>query len=215
MKDKILAALRLKWADKRQSEKTLSAVADALALTVTDEAGIDAAVEGIGPLLTMFQSEMGVAVTNALKEKPKPAEPPTPPTPPTPPIEPAQPGTPDNTEPPWAKKLFEQNQKLSEELSNLRQGKTTETRQQQLTAALKDAGSFKDLALKDFARIPFKDDDDFKVWLDEKVADSKNFVQAKADNALGIMGVPLPAQGPNGLAPASKEEVANVTKLFN
>ena len=214
MKDKIFAALKTKYADKRLSDKTLNAVADMLALTVTEEAGIDAAVTGVEPLVSTFQAETGVAVTKALtkaktdakSDDTKNEDDKTPP--------------PINTQPPtdevpaWAKTLIEQNKTLSDEITAIKSGKATESRQSQLTTALKDAGSFKDVTLKDFARINFKDDEDFAAYLAEKTADAKGFVQTQANTKLGAMGIPVAGQNVDSNAPASKEEVANVTKLF-
>jgi len=57
MKQKILTALKTKYANKGFGEKALDGVADFLSKTVTKEEDIEAAVSGIESMLTSFQSE--------------------------------------------------------------------------------------------------------------------------------------------------------------
>lgn len=57
MKQKILTALKTKYANKGFGEKALDGVADFLSKTVTKEEDVEAAVSGIESMLTSLQSE--------------------------------------------------------------------------------------------------------------------------------------------------------------
>lgn len=56
MKEKILLALRTKYAAFGLGDKVLDGVAESLSKTVTEESGIETAVSGVEPLLKSFQS---------------------------------------------------------------------------------------------------------------------------------------------------------------
>lgn len=57
MKQKILVALKTKYAKFGFSQKALDGVAENLEKTITDESKIDEAVNGLEPLFAVFQSE--------------------------------------------------------------------------------------------------------------------------------------------------------------
>ena len=56
MKEKILLALKTKYAALGLGDKVLDGVAESLSRTVSDEAGVETAVDGVEPLLKSFQS---------------------------------------------------------------------------------------------------------------------------------------------------------------
>ena len=56
MKEKILLALRTKYAAFGLGDKVLDGVAESLSKTVTEESGVETAVSGVEPLLKSFQS---------------------------------------------------------------------------------------------------------------------------------------------------------------
>lgn len=56
MKEKILLALKTKYAALGLSEAVLDGIAESLSKTVTDEAGVETAVNGVEPILKSFQS---------------------------------------------------------------------------------------------------------------------------------------------------------------
>lgn len=89
VKEKITAALKTKYKAFGFGEKTLEQVAEYLGQTVTDDNGIEPAVNGAELILKAFQSDIDKRVTDAVvkakAELPKPPEPPKPPTPPEPP----------------------------------------------------------------------------------------------------------------------------------
>lgn len=57
MKQKILDALKTKYSNKGFSKEALNGVASYLEKTVTDESQIDNVVDGVEPLLSVFQSD--------------------------------------------------------------------------------------------------------------------------------------------------------------
>lgn len=69
MKQKILAALKNKYANLGFGQKALDGVADYLEKTVTEESQIETAISGVEPLLKVFQAEADRSRTelNALK----------------------------------------------------------------------------------------------------------------------------------------------------
>lgn len=71
MKQKILAALKNKYANLGFGQKALDGVADYLEKTVTEESQIETAISGVEPLLKVFQSEADRSRTelNALKSE--------------------------------------------------------------------------------------------------------------------------------------------------
>ena len=80
-------------------------------------------------------------------------------------------GKADDT-PDWAKQLIEQNQQFRQELDAMKQEKTTNNRQSRLAEVLKDAPeAVRTRYEKDFARMTFKDDEEFGGWLDELTPD--------------------------------------------
>lgn len=74
--------------------------------------------------------------------------------------------------PAWAQALIEQNKQLNERLDTMQKEKTANSRQSQLATILKDApATVRTRYEKDFARMTFKDDEEFKGWLDELTPD--------------------------------------------
>lgn len=203
MKEKILAALRLKYKPYGYSAKALEAVADHLEGTVKEEGDIETAVNGVDGLLKTFQSEVARLAGEKKKEgeqqqqqeQQKPEE-----------------TKPDDT-PAWAKALIDSNKTLLDEVNTLKQGKTIESRKSQLETALKDAPqAYKDTVLKAFGRMSFADDADFETYLTETKTDTASAIQASADLGLNAMGQPRKAAGGNDTKTASKEELDTLMK---
>lgn len=74
--------------------------------------------------------------------------------------------------PEWARTLMEQNKALNARLDAMQQEKTASSRQSKLSEVLKDApATVRSRYEKDFARMTFKDDDEFDGWLTELTPD--------------------------------------------
>lgn len=214
MKDKLLAAIRLMYKNMGYSDKAIDAVATYLETTVTEEAQVDASVKNVEGMLKAFQSEIDgrvqTAVAKAKAPAPDPAKPegdpkPADPTPPTPPAD----------APEWAKGLISGFNTLQSELKAIKEGKSADTRKSQLETALKDvADTFKAPALKAFARMSFKDDEEFGTYLEEIKTDSAAFVQNEANQGLGRSGRPIQAAGGGSTKAISKEEADAIVKRF-
>jgi hypothetical protein len=102
VKEKILTSLKTKYKAFGFGEKTLEQVAEYLGQTVTDDNGIEPAVNGAEIILKAFQSDIDKRVTEAVAKAK--AEPPKPPEPPKP--TPPEPPKPDDV-PAWAKGILD------------------------------------------------------------------------------------------------------------
>jgi len=115
MINKIKQELKTKYATLGLGEKAFDGVAEFLVKTVTEDAQIDAAIDGMGGLLTVFQSEADRRVTTLQQEKTelenklKTVQPVVTP--------PKTEGTPDPTEPAYVKEMREQNKAILDRLA--------------------------------------------------------------------------------------------------
>lgn len=83
-----------------------------------------------------------------------------------------QPSEQSEQTPAWAQALLEQNKALNARLDAMQQEKTATTRQSKLAEVLKNAPeTVRSRYEKDFARMSFKDDDEFDGWLTELTPD--------------------------------------------
>lgn len=69
MKEKILAALKTKFANLGFGDKAFTGVAEFLSTTVTEETQIETAIAGVEPLLKAFQGDTDSRVTSALAKQ--------------------------------------------------------------------------------------------------------------------------------------------------
>lgn len=98
--------------------------------------------------------------------------------------------------PEWAKQLIQQNQQFRQELDAMKQEKTTNSRQSKLAEVLKNAPEkVRTCYERDFARMSFKDDDEFDGWLTELTPDIE---QISADFAAKGGVVSSPKRGTQG-----------------
>lgn len=112
MVNKIKLALKTKFSTLGLGEKAFDGVAEILSKTVTEDAGIEAAVAGMEPMLKVFQIEADRRVTDLQREKLELEEKLKTPTPPiTTPVAPVV-GADDVPEPAWAKVIREQQEAI-------------------------------------------------------------------------------------------------------
>lgn len=79
--------------------------------------------------------------------------------------------------PAWAKALIDSNKALELKLASMEGEKTANTRKSVLNGILKDAPEkIRQRYEKDFARMQFNDEDDFKSWIDEVTPDIQALV---------------------------------------
>lgn len=189
MKKEILDALKAKFVGV--SEAILNRIADKLAKTVTKQEDVATAVEGVTfqQVLESYGDSRATeaqqtAVTNYEKkhglkdgkkvEEPKPTEQPKP-------NEETKPG--EEEMPAWAKALVKSNEQLLGEVAAMKGEKVATSRKASLEAILKDAPEkIRQRYEKDFARMTFKDDEDFTNWIGEITPDVEaitNEYQAK------------------------------------
>lgn len=208
MNEKLLAALIAKYKNFGFSPEAIATVTAYLATSITEESQIETAIGGVEPLLKGFQSEIDKRVTTAVNKAKEPKEEPAKPVDTPPVIPPAD--TPE-----WAKGLIEANKTMLAEINNLKAGKTTETRKQQLETAL--AGSndaFKNTTLKAFGRMQFATDEEFSTYLDEVKTDSETFTQGLADTSLSQNGTPRQPAGGTTAKPTQTQIDATLDAIM-
>jgi hypothetical protein len=215
MKEKIKAALVNKYKNLGFSDKAIEGVLAYLETTVTDEAGIEGAVNGVEGMLKAFQSEVDTRVTAAVN-KPKP---PTPAPAANPTEGPAtqEPVTPPADAPEWMRGFMTTMQAsvqtLATELQTIKAGKSTETRKTQLEEVLKNTpDSFKSTIMKAFDRMKFEKDEEFTSYLEEIKTDSAAFVQDTANSGLSSSRPPIVPSGGNNPQQATADQAAAVLK---
>lgn len=107
------------------------------------------------------------------------------------------------TQSPELKELMAAVKALTTEVSSLKASKTADTRRNKLEALLKDGGAFGKRILKDFAKMNFKDENEFEEYLSEVGEDKEAYDQERANAGLSTAGNP---PGGKGNKPESKEE---------
>ncbi|PLK44399.1 hypothetical protein [Emticicia sp. TH156] len=185
LKGKILQALKTRYKHLGFGEKTFDAVATMLETTVTDESEIDTATGGVEALLKAFQGDADKRVTDAIAKQKGPRE-----------------GNengftrPDNDDvPAWAQGLMEANRALTDKVSALENGKTTELRRATLETLLKDTPeSFRQMKLRDFGRMNFRDESEFEAYKTELEAGLEEVKPLFGDQGLGKIPQPIPGR---------------------
>lgn len=213
MKQKILEVLKTRYAGV--AESILDRVADKLAKTVTDDAGIATAVDGaFNDILESYGDKRATdasktAVANyerkhGLKDGQKVSGG-------EPPIEPNQPKQDDM--PAWAQALVDSNKKLADRLAAIDGERTATTRRGKLNEALKD---LPDVLRKGYNRIDVTNmsDEEFSKMLEElpnEVAEAQKEMGAK-QAVFGRPSNPSKKSAPNNTDEASDAEVKEVMK---
>lgn len=166
MKEKILLALKTKFANLGFTDKAFDGVATFLAATVKEDSEVETAVSGVEPMLKVFQGETDSRVNSAIaktKEELTKKE---------------EPGTPGPNDPPkeetatekMLREMAEGLKAVTQELNTLKSGGVLTNRKTAIEAALEKApANFKLNTLKDFERYTFKDDADFEAWKNDVI----------------------------------------------
>lgn len=192
MEKEILDALKIKFKNLGFGEKAFEGVAKYLATTVTEQDQVETAIAGVEPLLKSFQGDVDSRVNSAVAKAKAEAS-----------KKPAtekkegdeEPGD-DEKIPAWYKKQAEAMEALTAEISQLKSGKTLETRKSQLEAKLKDAPEkVKTSYLKQFERMSFKDDEDFTGYLTDVETQASELAQEFSNNGLKSFGKPIVGGG--------------------
>lgn len=207
MKTKILDALKAKF--EGVSEAILSRVADKLAKTTQSEEDVTTAVEGV-TFQQVLESYGDSRATEASKTAIKNYE--------------AQLKKKDDTKkddegakpnddvPEWAKGVIEANKKLTEEIATLKGEKVANSRKTALDGVIeKLPPEFKTRYERDFARLNFKDDDDFNAWLEDTKKDVEG-VNMKLSAFSSPLGSSSGAKDESGVNKLVKEKFAQHQK---
>jgi len=100
---------------------------------------------------------------------------------------------------------------LMEKMNSYEADKVGGSRKSQLEAKLKDVNpKFKDTVLKNFGRMKFEKDEDFEAFLEEVEEDSKEFIQAEANEDLGGFKTPVQSKGGSTKKQISDQEADSI-----
>ncbi|RYU93817.1 hypothetical protein [Emticicia agri] len=193
LKGKILPLLKTKYKHLGFGERAFDAVATLLETTVTDESEIDNAMSGVEPLLKAFQGDADKRVTDAIarQKSGKTSN------------ETVKESLTENDDvPAWAQGLIESNSALMAKVNALESGKTTESRREILEALLKDTPeSFRQMKLRDFARMSFSDESEFETYKTELETGLEEVRPLFGEQGSGKIPPPMPGKsGKNGIS---------------
>lgn len=186
VKGKILQVLKTRYKNLGFSEKAFDAVAALLETSVTDESEIDAATGGVEPLLKAFQGDADKRVSDAIARQKAGKKN-------------NEPGGESLTEnddvPGWAQGLIESNRALLQKVSALENGRTAESRTATLETLLKDTPElFRQMKMRDFARMSFRDDNEFEAYKTELETGLEDIRQLFSEQGSGRIPQPMPGK---------------------
>jgi hypothetical protein len=102
--------------------------------------------------------------------------------------------------------LTESINSLKGQVEDLKNGKTADSRKARLEAIVKDTGKYGERVMKSFARMSFKNDEEFEDYLDEVEADLEAENQEREDKGLEALSKPAGAM-PGKSVKKDEEEV--------
>lgn len=191
--EKLLQALKTKYAHLGLDEAILKAIATRLANAVKEESEIENAVKGVEEEVKLLQSVADKGRTSLTKaeearkklekelEEERAKSNPKPQNPPTPPKEPK----PDEM-PEWAKSLVEDVKKQNETIAAFQAEKQQQTAKERFLNQLKTQGVSEAFYKHHLGRT-FKDDEEMNAFVSELKADEQAFLQAQTNTQLSSL----------------------------
>ncbi|WP_288897139.1 spindle pole body component Spc42p [uncultured Capnocytophaga sp.] len=191
--EKLLQALKTKYAHLGLDEAILKAIATRLANAVKEESEIENAVKGVEEEVKLLQSVADKGRTSLTKAEearkklekeleeeraksnPKPQNPPTPSTEPKP-----------DEMPEWAKSLVEAVKKQNETIAAFQAEKQQESAKERFLNQLKTQGVSETFYKHHLGRT-FKDDTEMETFVNELKADEQAFLQAQTNTQLSSL----------------------------
>lgn len=189
MKTRVLTMLKTKASSLGFNKEELESAVDtiiALGNLVNSEGeektddDINASIEAVMPLLSLSQKSANRAISKIKAQITPPAEPPKPTDEPK--------GT-ENEVVTQLKKMFEDYKKEQDErFAKLEGERITATRKAQIEDVLKNSGSYGERILRNFARMTFKDDEEFSTFIEETKSDLEAYNKERTEAGLGTIG---------------------------
>ncbi|MGV0964906.1 hypothetical protein [Empedobacter falsenii] len=110
------------------------------------------------------------------------------------------------------KQIAETQTLLSNEIANIKAGKTTETRLSRMEEVLKDVNpELKAKTLKDFGRMSFENDDSFEEYLTETTTDIQTINQTIINQGLSNHQPSFGSKAPDGVSSSVKDFITKST----
>ena len=191
--EKILQALKTKYAHLGLEENILKAIATRLANAVKEESEIENAVKGVEDEVKLLQSVADKGRTNLTKaeearkklekelEEARAKSNPNPQNPPTPPTEPK----PDEM-PEWAKRLVEDVTNQGKAIQAFQAEKQQQSAKERFLGQLKTQGVSEAFYKHHLGRT-FKDDTEMEAFVNQLKADEQAFLQAQTNTQLSSL----------------------------
>ena len=191
--EKILQALKTKYAHLGLEENILKAIATRLATAVKEESEIENAVKGVEEEVKLLQSVADKGRTSLTKaeearkklekelEEERAKSNPKPQNPPTPSTE----HKPDEV-PAWAKSLVEAVNKQNETIAAFQAEKQQQSAKERFLNQLKTQGVSETFYKHHLGRT-FKDDEEMNAFVNELKADEQAFLQTQANTGLSYL----------------------------
>ena len=192
--EKILQALKTKYAHLGLEESVLKAIATRLANAVKDDTEIENAVKGVEEEVKLLQSVADKGRTSLskaeearkkLEKELEEARAKSNPNPPTPPTEPK----PDEM-PEWAKGLLEAVNRQNETIAAFQAEKQKQSAKERFLNQLKTQG-VSETFYKHHLERTFKDDTEMEAFVNELKADEQAFLQTQANAGLSSHSRPI------------------------
>ena len=195
--EKILQALKTKYAHLGLKESVLKVIATRLAPTVKDDTEIENAVKSVEEEVKLLQSVADEGRTSLSKaeearkklekelEEARAKSNQNPQNPPTPPTEPKH-----NEMPEWARGLLEAVNKQNETIAAFQAEKQQQTAKERFLNQLKAQGVSEPFYKHHLGRT-FKDDTEMDAFVSELKADEQAFLQSQANTGLSSHSRPI------------------------
>lgn len=195
MKEKILAALKIKFANLGFTDKAFDGVAALLAVTTTEETQIETAVGGVETLLKGFQgdadSRVNTAIAKTKEELKKPVEGGDP----EPPTDPKKTTVEKTATEILLDKALAGIETLTGEITKMKGADTEATRRAQIELILKDANpAYKAIIMENFDYVKGIDQTNFDTFVTKTTEGIASFT--KTLNEQGLKNVPKPTITP-------------------
>lgn len=190
MKTRVLQALKTKVASLGFNKEELEGAIDTIIALgdlknseeeASSDEDINLVIDRVMPLLTMAQKQANRVISKSKSQEPKQVE-----------QKPAE----QNAQEQQGYDVVAQITKMFEDfkkeqdakIAKLEGERVTSTRKSQLEGVLKDSGAFGERVMRNYARMTFKDDEEFSAFLNETKSDIEAYNKERKEAGLSTIG---------------------------
>ncbi len=213
MKTRVLQALKTKAASLGFNKDELEGAIDVIITLgnlknseeeASSDEDINLAIDKVMPLLTLAQKQANRVISKA-KQEPKPVD------------KPAEPQEPkgDDAVTQLMKMFNDYKKEQDAKFAKIEGERLATTRKSQVEAILKDSGVFGDRVMRNFARMTFKDDEEFSAFIDETKSDLEAYNKERMEAGLSTIGpIGKPSDATPKKSVISEEEIDAIAGSF-